>query len=199
MRHCHRINLYAASTAILLLLEPSQAFKSYCHPTRIRAHYLPSRSNNRITSHKSRPPSILSAADASLPSTESSPQPIMTKQQKRLAQIKSEGGPLSFNTKYGALNPYAIYYGVTSIALGIVWFIALSVMQIVYKLSGDRFDKKRRIPVFLSQCWGTALLGLTGCFPRIENWGVIREFHKRCVFLFVVLFLDGMILCVLNT
>lgn len=204
MIHCRGRNFYAASVVFLLLLStaPStQAFtsSSCCHPPRIQSKSLPLplTLNTRIVSNHSSPPfrtsshrsSILAAtaSDASLPPSSDSgnnhqqpPQTItLTKQQKRLQQIKSEGGPLSFQTKYGALNPFAIYYGITSILLGIVWFVALSIMQILYKITGDRFDRKRRIPVFLSQCWGTALLALTGCFPRIENWGVIREFHKR--------------------
>lgn len=117
------------------------------------------------------------ASDASI-STNAASTVDQTKQQKRAAQIRAEGGPLSFNTKYGALNPFAIYYGLTSIALGLVWFAALSIMQIFYKLTGDRFDKRRRIPVFLSHVWGTCLMALTGCFPKVENWQIIKEFHK---------------------
>jgi hypothetical protein len=31
-----------------------------------------------------------------------------TKQQRRIAQIRKEGGIFAFNTKFGALNPFAI-------------------------------------------------------------------------------------------
>lgn len=55
-------------------------------------------------------------------------------------------------------------------------------MQVFYKVTGDRIDKRRRIPVFLSHVWGTLLMALTGCFPKIENGEIIRDFHKRCVF-----------------
>mmetsp|Transcript_42537 Transcript_42537/g.90474 ORF Transcript_42537/g.90474 Transcript_42537/m.90474 type:complete len:351 (+) Transcript_42537:266-1318(+) len=102
----------------------------------------------------------------------------LTKQQKRRAQIRKEGGPLAFDTKYGALNPYAVYYGLTSIALGLVWFVALTLSQLFYKVTGDRIDKKRRIPTFCSHVWGTLLMALTGCFPKIENGEIIKEFHK---------------------
>ena len=44
--------------------------------------------------------------------------------QKRL--IRKEGGRFAFNTKYGALNPFAIYYGLVAIFLGIPWFFALT-------------------------------------------------------------------------
>ena len=60
------------------------------------------------------------AADANNPPATSTSEKALTKQQKRLAQIRAEGGSLAFNTKYGALNPYAIYYGLVSIRLGLV-------------------------------------------------------------------------------
>ena len=99
--------------------------------------------------------------------------------QKRMQQIRKEGEFLAFNTKFGALNPYAIYYGLVSIALGLVWFVALTFSQLFYKVTGGRFDKKRRLPVFFSHVWGTLLMLFTGSFPKIENWDIIREFHKR--------------------
>jgi hypothetical protein len=104
---------------------------------------------------------------------------LATKQQKRLQQIRSEGGPLAFNTKFGALNPFAIYYGLVSIGLGLIWFMALSACQLMYTLTGNRVDKKRRIPVFLSHVWGTLLMTFTGCFPRVENGAIVKNFHKR--------------------
>lgn len=102
----------------------------------------------------------------------------LTKQQKRLKQIREEGGPFAFNTKYGALNPFAIYYGLVSIALGLVWFVALLLSQLFYKITGDKLDTRRRLPVTLSHMWGTMLMALTGCFPKIENREIIEEFHK---------------------
>lgn len=102
-----------------------------------------------------------------------------TKQIKRLQQIRKEGGPLAFNTKFGALNPFAIYYGLVSIVLGVVWFMALTACQLMYTLTGNRVDRKRRIPVFLSHVWGTLLMMLTGCFPRVENGEIVKNFHRR--------------------
>lgn len=104
---------------------------------------------------------------------------LTTKQQKRIQQIRTEGGPLAFNTKFGALNPFAIYYGLVSIGLGLIWFVALSACQFMYKLTGNRVDKKRRIPVFLSHVWGTSLMALTGCFPRVQNGDIVKNFHNR--------------------
>lgn len=102
-----------------------------------------------------------------------------TKKEKRKELIRAEGGPLAFDTKYGALNPYAIYYGLVSILLGLVWYVALSAMQLVYLVTGNRFDRKRRIPIFLNHLWGTCLLRLTGAFPVIENRDVLLDFYKQ--------------------
>ncbi len=125
-----------------------------------------------------------SAASVPSPSNESesssaSGEVSLTKQQKRLKQIREEGGIFAFNTKYGALNPFGIYYGLTSIALGLVWFAGLTASQLLYKVTGDKLDKKRRIPVFLSHVWGTLLMLFTACFPKIENGKIIKDFHKR--------------------
>lgn len=134
------------------------------------------------TSHSSL--RLSSAAAVPSPSDDSenssaSGEVVLTKQQKRLKRIRKEGGIFAFNTKYGALNPFGIYYGLTSIALGLVWFVALTASQLFYKVTGNRLDKKRRIPVFLSHVWGTLLMLFTACFPKIENGKIIKDFHKR--------------------
>jgi len=101
------------------------------------------------------------------------------KKQERAEMIRAEGGRLAFDTKFGALNPYAIYYGLTSIVLGLVWFVALSTAQLFYFVTRNRFDKKRRIPVFLSHVWGTLLLRMTRNFPVMENRDVLLDFYKQ--------------------
>ena len=110
--------------------------------------------------------------------TDKMQQKVLTKQQTRIKQIKKEGGLFAFNTKYGALNPFAIYYGLVSIGLGLIWFVALTLSQLFYKLTGGRLDLKRGIPVFCSHVWGTLLMAFTGCFPKIENGDIVKEFHK---------------------
>lgn len=57
-------------------------------------------------------------------------------------QLRKEGGLFTFNTRVGALNPFAIYYGLVSILLGIPWFFALKCCQFMYFITGGRFDKK---------------------------------------------------------
>jgi hypothetical protein len=59
-------------------------------------------------------------------------------------KARKEGGLFTFNTKYGALNPYAIYYGFVSIFLGLFWYAALMGIQCLYFVTGGRLDKKVR-------------------------------------------------------
>jgi hypothetical protein len=64
------------------------------------------------------------------------------KKEARKKQVKEEGGPFAFNTKYGALNPFAIYYGLTSILLGLPWLAILTFCQLLYTITGGRVDKR---------------------------------------------------------
>mmetsp|Transcript_16553 Transcript_16553/g.37062 ORF Transcript_16553/g.37062 Transcript_16553/m.37062 type:complete len:376 (-) Transcript_16553:1331-2458(-) len=151
-----------------------------------------SRSVRRLTKRPGTALSNAAAASASTPSTPTSDavspsaaevassddDTPMTKQQQRMKQIREEGGPLAFNTKYGALNPYGIYYGIVSVGLGLVWLALLTMSSVFYKITGNRFDKRRRFPIFAGHLWGYALLALTGNFPKIENKEIIDEFHK---------------------
>jgi hypothetical protein len=66
----------------------------------------------------------------------------LTKKEMLQKQALKEGGLFTFNTKYGALNPYAIYYGVTSIFLGLFWFVALTACEFFYFITRVRFDKR---------------------------------------------------------
>jgi hypothetical protein len=106
---------------------------------------------------------------------------LLTKQQQKLDYIKSQGGRFSFNTKYGALNPFAIYYGLTSILLGLPWFIALTGYQFVQVITLGRFDRLRRIPVHLNQLWGESLLLFTRCFPEMIHRERLQKFYKEYV------------------
>jgi 1-acyl-sn-glycerol-3-phosphate acyltransferase len=121
------------------------------------------------------------SASAATPEGDSSEQltPAEAKKEERRKQIKKEGGRFAFNTKYGALNPFAIYYGLTAIALGIPWFLALTICQVLYTVSGNRIDKYRRLPVFFSQIWGTFLMKLTRCTPELINYDVLARFYGR--------------------
>ncbi len=87
-------------------------------------------------------------------------------------------GFFAFKTKYGYLNPFAIYYGVTSILLGLPWFVALTFCQIAYKINKN-FDKMRKLPNYFSQIWGILLLRLTRSYPKIENMDKLKAFYKQ--------------------
>jgi hypothetical protein len=87
------------------------------------------------------------SATTSTASTSGGEPPLSAVEAKKLAlkkQIRAEGGPFAFNTKYGALNPYGIYYGLVSIVLGIAWLVALLGVQLLYAITGNRFDKMVR-------------------------------------------------------
>jgi hypothetical protein len=75
--------------------------------------------------------------------------PTQVEKETRRKQIREEGGPFAFNTKYGALNPFAIYYGLTAIVLGLPWFAALTCCQLLYTITGGRVDKN----VSFCLCW----------------------------------------------
>lgn len=98
----------------------------------------------RVPSLRSRIARAAASAAASTPNGDESTQqtPAEAKKQETSDQIKKEGGPLAFNTKYGALNPFAIYYGLTAILLGLPWLVALTFCQVLYTVTGNRIDKK---------------------------------------------------------
>jgi 1-acyl-sn-glycerol-3-phosphate acyltransferase len=104
---------------------------------------------------------------------------MQRKKRERRALLRREGGRLAFDTPIGALNPFAIYCALVSILLSIPWFIALTTMQLVYALTRNRFDRQRRIPVFLNHLWGATLLTLTRCWPKAENMEILQRFYKE--------------------
>ena len=61
---------------------------------------------------------------------------------KTLQDLRAEGGPFTFNTPIGALNPFALYYGITSVVLGIPWFIGCQICRFLSWITGGRFDPK---------------------------------------------------------
>lgn len=93
--------------------------------------------------------------------------------------VRSQGGRLSFSTKYGALNPFAIYYGLVAIILGIPWFAALSACQFLYLITGGRVDKMRQLPIFFSHLWGVVLGKLTRTIPKFEGKQILERFYKE--------------------
>ena len=178
------MKLFVSTATSLLLLSASYYYTNAFSPPStqfsIKANTacVSSRCSNTLLSSAAAASSNEPSKTTTSTPTDKMQQKAVTKQQKRIQQIKKEGGPLAFNTKYGALNPFAIYYGLVSIGLGLIWFVALTCTQLFYKLTGGKIDKKRRIPVFCSHVWGTLLMAFTGCFPKIENGNIIKDFHK---------------------
>ena len=97
----------------------------------------------------------------------------------RKETVRQEGGRLAFSTKYGALNPFAIYYGLVAIGLGIPWFFALKVYSFLQFVTRGAFDKHRQIPTWLNQIWGVLLMRLTRSYPKIENMDILKDFYKE--------------------
>jgi hypothetical protein len=91
---------------------------------------------------------VASSASGETPTSSAArdnPSPPTEKEKgKSLKELRAEGGLLTFNTPVGALNPYAIYYGLTSIILGIPWFFALKGCQFLYWITRGKFDPKVR-------------------------------------------------------
>lgn len=85
--------------------------------------------------------------------------------------------PSRFSVKLGAvgiINLYGLYYGLTSIFLGLIWTVANFFTWLTYKFTWNilllkNFDKGRRISVFLAHVWGVWLMRLTRCYPIIES------------------------------
>jgi len=84
-----------------------------------------------------------SAKDASAKNTTSSTTSYEQKK-KTWKELRKEGGPLTFNTPIGALNPYALYYFFVSVTLGIPWVICCKSLQFLYWITGNRFDPQVR-------------------------------------------------------
>lgn len=101
------------------------------------------------------------------------------KELTRAQSVRKEGGLLAFPTKYGALNPFAIYYGLVAIGLGIPWFVILKMYSLCLYLTRNRFDKLRRGASFINHVWGVALMRLTRCYPVTVNADILRDFYKE--------------------
>ena len=161
---------------------------------------------------------LLSIATASSAGDESDLTTSDAAAKKRLERkqlVRQEGGRFAFDTKFGALNPFAIYYGLVAIILGIPWIIALTFCKFLYFVTRNKIDKQvsilklqtnvdwrrgwliagielnrtkgfsslvvaqRRLPVFFSHVWGTTLMRLTGCYPKIVNQEILTDYFKK--------------------
>ena len=163
-----RISTNVSAAALFLALTTTDAFQPASFK---RACSLPIGGTPQVVASKS---PLFSAATGSGDLSTS-------KQLSRKQLIRKEGGPFAFSTKYGALNLYAIYYGLVAIGLGIPWFVSLKIYSFFQFLTRGRFDKYRRIPTTLNHLWGVTLMFLTRSFPQIENKDVLEKFYKEYV------------------
>lgn len=85
----------------------------------------------------------------------------------------------TINTKYGLLNPYGVYYITVLVLLGLPWFLSLTACQILYKITGDKVDRMKKLPMFVSQCWGEASMLLTGTRPTVEGKDKLSKFYRE--------------------
>ena len=90
-----------------------------------------------------------------------------------------KGGFLSFKTKFGYLNPFATYYGLTAIVWALPWFAALTLCQFMYKITNNKWDKMRRVPIFCGHIWINIVLRLTNSMPEIEGLDILEKFDKE--------------------
>lgn len=103
---------------------------------------------------------------------------LTQKRIERAARIKHLGGPLAIATPIGGMNPYGIFYGITSILLGILWWLELTACRFLYFVSRNRVDSKRIIPNLCNQIWGTFGMFFTRGFPEYVNMHILEEFYK---------------------
>jgi len=123
--------------------------------------------------------SLSAAGDDKATESSKSAEPTLKKKKKTWKELRQEGGLLTINTPIGALNPFAVYYFIVSVGLGLPWLFFLKLTQIFYWITRYRFDTKRRIPIFVSHCWGMTLMRLTRCYPKIRNRELVNNYFKE--------------------
>jgi len=103
------------------------------------------------------------------------------KKKERKALIRQEGGIFAFDTKYGALNPFAIYYGLVAIFLGMPWFLGLSMCQIFYFVTRNKIDKQVRCGLPRRRGW----LSIVNPLYPLIFWCYsisLKNVRGRCLF-----------------
>jgi hypothetical protein len=163
--------VFLGSLCLSLQLQQVRSWSSYT-PFTSRQQWASARSSStnvgRNPTKSMRPTSILNSVAVPLPddtsATEVAPSvetpKVLTTKEQLWQKARTEGGRFSFNTKYGALNPYAIYYGLTSIFLGLFWYVALTGIHFLYFITRGRIDKRVSrimassiLKVTMASCW----------------------------------------------
>ena len=161
----------SSSILLLLLCSLSLSAQALVVPNGVRA--------SKVSAWAGRRQGIfMSATNASL-ELATAPDSESNKKVQLSSQIRKEGGLFAFNTKYGALNPYALYYGVTSVFLGLFWFVALLGCELLYTVTNGKVDKLKRLPSFFSQIWGEALMKVALVQPEVVGKDILDKFFER--------------------
>ena len=77
------------------------------------------------------------------------------------------------------LNWFGAIYGTVAISLGIIWYASLCACQLMYLITRGKVDKYRRVPITFSQIWGTTLMNLMGCTPKVTGMENIKKVFKE--------------------
>eukprot|EP00591_Stephanopyxis_turris_P004582 CAMPEP_0195525346 /NCGR_PEP_ID=MMETSP0794_2-20130614/25761_1 /TAXON_ID=515487 /ORGANISM="Stephanopyxis turris, Strain CCMP 815" /LENGTH=399 /DNA_ID=CAMNT_0040655797 /DNA_START=9 /DNA_END=1208 /DNA_ORIENTATION=- len=78
------------------------------------------------------------------------------------------GPSITFGSSGLKLNLFGTFYGFVAISLGIFWWTALTIYQMIKKIF-PKLDPFTRIPIGISHTWGMALMKLTRCYPIIKG------------------------------
>jgi len=105
--------------------------------------------------------------------------PITSMKQLHGQLLRAQAGAFAFKTKYGVLNPFALWYGFVSIGLGLFWFVGLTMYQFFAFVTRGKVDKNRLIPNLLNQTWGTLLMFFCNSFPKIEGQEHLDKLYKE--------------------
>lgn len=87
------------------------------------------------------------------------------------------GPEVTFGSSGLKLNIFGFYYGFMAISLGFIWYAALTLCQLQRKLF-PKLDQNRRVANFASHVWGTVLMHLTRCMPKVEGRENLEELYE---------------------
>jgi hypothetical protein len=147
-------------------MQQGQAFQHQpSAPTRIhhQSTAIPTNAGNSRTRNAALTSTLFAASVASIPMDSSG----ITAEQACNMKPCNPGPTYTFKNGL-KLNAFGVFYGVTSILLGIPWFFGLLLCELQQKLLPG-LDPTKRVPIFFGNIWGHTLLFFTRCFPVMEG------------------------------
>lgn len=97
----------------------------------------------------------------------------------------SPPGPyIKFGKKETKLNIFGAGYGALAIALGSIWYAALSSCEMLYMLPNfqEAMDPNYQWPIMCSHTWGMALMSLTNCVPVVRGGDSLKDIDGPVMF-----------------